>query len=306
MSVIIEEGDRDLYAQVSAHFPDELHRTEKRGGAELIYLEGESIISKLNEVFVYGWGFEIIDQGFNEKEDEVWVRGVITVWRKVTKRTVTVVEGGATTTTYADEIIAIRRGQMGGQKVKRMRSSGKALNLGFEYKAAATDCLKKCASLFGVGLYLWNKTETAELKAILQELEQDQRGAQRPTSNEGAQGDGQSQGREFKRPNRPNRPQQGSASEPQQEDGETPLIINGLRMPRGFQPPFQLDMSKEDQTACRAEGCDMLLDPNADYTVGNETKKGGYVIKRAKEEAGCVLCVTHTAQWYRAKAARTA
>ncbi len=51
----------------------------------------------------------------------------------------------------------VTRQQFGSQKIKRSRSSGTPLDIGFDLKGAATDALKKCASLIGVGLYLWKK-----------------------------------------------------------------------------------------------------------------------------------------------------
>jgi len=47
--------------------------------------------------------------------------------------------------------------------VKRSRSSGTPLDIGFDLKGAATDALKKCASLIGVALYLWKKEPPAGL-----------------------------------------------------------------------------------------------------------------------------------------------
>jgi hypothetical protein len=52
---------------------------------------------------------------------------------------------------------AVIRQQFGSQKVKRSRSSSAPLDIGFDLKGAATDALKKCASLYGVGLYLSKK-----------------------------------------------------------------------------------------------------------------------------------------------------
>ena len=49
------------------------------------------------------------------------------------------------------------RQQFGSQKIRRSRSSGAPLDLGFDLKGASTDALKKCASLLGVGLYLSRK-----------------------------------------------------------------------------------------------------------------------------------------------------
>ena len=49
------------------------------------------------------------------------------------------------------------RQQFGSQKLRRSRSTGVPLDLGFDLKGASTDAMKKCASLLGVGLYLSRK-----------------------------------------------------------------------------------------------------------------------------------------------------
>ena len=46
--------------------------------------------------------------------------------------------------------------------MKRSRASGTPLDIGFDLKGAATDALKKCASLLGVALYLWKKEPLPE------------------------------------------------------------------------------------------------------------------------------------------------
>jgi hypothetical protein len=51
----------------------------------------------------------------------------------------------------------VTRQQFGSQKIKRSRSTGVPLDLGFDLKGASTDAMKKCASWLGVGLYLSRK-----------------------------------------------------------------------------------------------------------------------------------------------------
>jgi hypothetical protein len=43
----------------------------------------------------------------------------------------------------------------GASQVTREKTTGKPLSLGDDLKAAATDCLKKCATFLGVGLHLY-------------------------------------------------------------------------------------------------------------------------------------------------------
>lgn len=132
--------DSDLYAELSAEINPTF--TDVRGGVSLEYHTGEQIVSKLNETLGFmAWSFRVIEHGLHAEADEFWVQGELTV--TVDGRTVT-------------------RQQFGSQKVKRSRSSGTPLDIGFDLKGATTDCLKKCASLIGVGLYLWAKAPPAE------------------------------------------------------------------------------------------------------------------------------------------------
>ena len=125
----------DVYARLAAPF--ETTFRDLRGGVDLEYITGEQCVSRLNETLgVAGWNFRILEHGINAEADECWVLGELTA------------TFGSTTVT---------RQQFGSQKVKRSRSSGTPLDIGFDLKGAATDALKKCASLIGVALYLWKK-----------------------------------------------------------------------------------------------------------------------------------------------------
>lgn len=112
---------------------------DTRGGVELEYVTGEQVTSRLNEVLgVWGWSFRVLQHGINVEADEVWVLGEMTSTFDL--------PDGATRT--------VLRQQFGSQKIKRSRSSGAPLDIGFDLKGAGTDALKKCASLIGVGLWL--------------------------------------------------------------------------------------------------------------------------------------------------------
>jgi hypothetical protein len=123
-----------LYQQLTAPFQT-LH--DKRGGAEFDYITGEQCVTRLNTVFgVGGWYFKITSREIIEIADECLVEG----------------ELGA----YISDQWVVRT-QFGSQKLKRSRASGTVLDIGFDFKGATTDCIKKCASLFGVALYLYEK-----------------------------------------------------------------------------------------------------------------------------------------------------
>jgi hypothetical protein len=111
--------------------------TDVRGGVEVTFISGEQVVSRLNEVLgVGGWSFRILGHDINPDADEAWALGELVA--EIDQRTVV-------------------RQQFGSQKLRRSRSTGAPLDLGFDLKGASTDAMKKCASLLGVGLYLSRK-----------------------------------------------------------------------------------------------------------------------------------------------------
>jgi hypothetical protein len=129
------ETHKSTYAELSAPF--EVTFTDVRGGVEVTFISGEQVVSRLNEVLgVAGWSFRVLQQEIHAEADEVWALGEMVA--DIDGKTVT-------------------RQQFGSQKIKRSRSTGVPLDLGFDLKGAATDAMKKCASWLGVGLYLSRK-----------------------------------------------------------------------------------------------------------------------------------------------------
>lgn len=111
--------------------PNQVKQREGSFGQTLDYLEGHAVIQRLNEVLGGQWSFEVSEYQIREDSSEVFVLGKFTA--------------GTTTKT-----------QFGSSKITRNRQSGEILSLADDLKAAATDALKKCATLLGVGLYLYN------------------------------------------------------------------------------------------------------------------------------------------------------
>ena len=95
-------------------------------GDVLSYVEGSQYIRRLNQAFGYNWSFEITDM--KVVKDEVIVLGKLT----------------------ADGITKMQCGTSGDN------SSNKSL--GDRVKAAGTDAMRKCSSLFGLGLHLYEGT----------------------------------------------------------------------------------------------------------------------------------------------------
>ena len=114
-----------------------------RGGLQFSYVEHGYVTERLNLVFGFNWDFEVVDKQM--LEDEVIVEAKLTV------RT----PGGQT----------IVKTQFGGAEIKRHNSgakSGRPLSIADDYKAAASDALKKCASLLGIGLDLYGRDRVDE------------------------------------------------------------------------------------------------------------------------------------------------
>ena len=125
----------EVYGRLAAPF--DVTFSDVRGGVALTYISGEQVVSRLNEVLgVDGWSFRVLRHEIHAEADEAWALGEL------------VAEIGDKT---------VVRQQFGSQKIKRSRSTGAPLDLGFDLKGAATDAMKKCASLLGVGLYLSRK-----------------------------------------------------------------------------------------------------------------------------------------------------
>ena len=103
------------------------------------FLSGEQIVSRMNDVFgVHDWSFKVLKFDIDTEADEVVVLGEISVKYE----------------TMEGQFVAISKQQFGGQKIHRARETGRPLNLADDHKGAATDAMKKCASLLGVGLYM--------------------------------------------------------------------------------------------------------------------------------------------------------
>lgn len=129
----------EVYASLAAHF--DVHHKDPRG---LDYLTGNQVVGRLNEVLGFeGWSFSVKEHGFDAQADEVWALGRLEVYPD------------------AAAAVTVIREQFGSQKHNRRRAPvgevGAILDYGFDLKGAATDALKKCASLIGVGLYLREK-----------------------------------------------------------------------------------------------------------------------------------------------------
>ena len=114
--------------------PEQIKQREGNFGKTLDYIEGHAVIQRLNDAFDADWSFVIIKHEIIKETDEVIVLG----------------ELGAG---------AIKKTQFGSSRITRARNTGDLLSIAENMKSAATDSLKKCATMLGIGLHLYNKDD---------------------------------------------------------------------------------------------------------------------------------------------------
>lgn len=127
----------ETYAQLRAPMA-----TQKLQGFD--YITGEQAITRLNEALgPFSWSFVIVERFI--QDDELIVCAELQV--------------------PGSDGLPQRHQQFGSAQIKRGRNSGDPVDLGNDWKAAATDALKKCATHVGVGLWLSDKSTARETAA---------------------------------------------------------------------------------------------------------------------------------------------
>ena len=125
--VIFNEAQKRLLAKTT---PQKFIRQRQGpGGCHLSYIQAGYVIDQLNELTCWKWSFDILDQQIGKSQ--IWVKGKLTIPTKN--------NGG--------EIV---KTQFGGKTIVKDKKTGNALDIGNDLKAAASDALKKCASLIGI------------------------------------------------------------------------------------------------------------------------------------------------------------
>jgi hypothetical protein len=110
--------------------PDQIKQREGTYGNTLDYVEAHAVIQRLNDAFEGNWSFEVIKHEI--VEEEVVVLGKLSA------------EG-------------LAKMQFGNARITKAEEDGAIVSMGDDFKAAATDSMKKCATLFGVGLHLYGE-----------------------------------------------------------------------------------------------------------------------------------------------------
>ncbi|MDX9786862.1 MAG: Rad52/Rad22 family DNA repair protein [Desulfobacterales bacterium] len=113
--------------------PEQIKQREGHYGRTFDYVEGHAVIKKLNDAFDSEWSFSILKHEILKDTDEVIVLGEL----------------------KAGDIV---KTQFGSSRITRARETGEMISIACDLKAAGTDSLKKCATMLGVGLHLYNRT----------------------------------------------------------------------------------------------------------------------------------------------------
>jgi hypothetical protein len=114
--------------------PAQIKQREGSFGNTLDYVEAHAVIQRLNDAFEGNWSFEIIKHEI--LEEEVVVLGKLAA------------EG-------------LAKMQFGNSRITKVKKDGTLVSMGDDFKAAATDSMKKCATLLGVGLHLYGENSKA-------------------------------------------------------------------------------------------------------------------------------------------------
>jgi hypothetical protein len=105
----------------------QIKRRQGHHGKELSYVDVAAVITRLNEAFEHEWTFEVTSHEI--QENEAIVVGRLTA-------------GGVTKMHFGGSSITVDR-------------DGSVVSIADDLKAAASDALKKCASLLGVALEMY-------------------------------------------------------------------------------------------------------------------------------------------------------
>jgi len=113
-----------------------------KGGGKWSYVSGAYVTKLLNLMFGWDWDFEIIEQW--QEGGEAIVKGKLTCRNSEGKQ--------------------IIKTQFGNKDIMFKKGTKDPLSIGNDYKAAATDALKKCAFSLGIAQDVYNPQDYREVK----------------------------------------------------------------------------------------------------------------------------------------------
>lgn len=143
---------RQIMSLVAPTPREQVYTRPGKGGQKWSYVTGSYVEKKLNFVFGFLWDFDILSEG--QKGDFLFVKGKLTV--KLANGT------------------TISKTQYGRSEIKYLKDKShidaNMLDYGNDLKSAATDSLKKCASLLGIAADIYGKQDyQRETNVVLKE-----------------------------------------------------------------------------------------------------------------------------------------
>ena len=145
------EITRALYAP----FPEEMEKIMTVSGVNLRFIPVSEVINRLNKVLgVDSWSSEVLRLERDQNEPDEIVAHVSITADIAGKR-------------------VIKHG-VGGASIKRIKSTGKPVDLGNSWKMAVSDALKKAAQQLGVGLYLSRSLDAIDAEEAMMAVHEDE------------------------------------------------------------------------------------------------------------------------------------
>ncbi len=133
--------------------PQYVKERPAKGGGKWKYVTGGYVKKCLNLMFGWDWDFEIVSEQVSIEAKEVFVKGKLTC--RTNGKTITKMQ-------YGNKDIVFRKG------------TAIPLSIGNDLKAAATDCLKKCAAEIGIAADIYNADDFKEVIVDVSQVQFDE------------------------------------------------------------------------------------------------------------------------------------
>lgn len=168
---LTEQESKDLVEVLTESTPKDWIKTRPaRGGATVQYIPGSYFIRKFNDAFGFLWSYEAPHQF--EQDGQIVVKGRWSL--QIPGRTMITKYPDGREETLRFDGFGIVKEQFGSSEIKRyardipdghggMRyKKGDIIDLGDDYKGAATDAMKKCGTQLGIFADIYRPREVGE------------------------------------------------------------------------------------------------------------------------------------------------
>jgi hypothetical protein len=137
----VEQKKSATLLRLAEHFPASAHKKVSKGAGSQTYVPWTDAVERMNDVLGADWSFRVVREGLTDTE--AWVLGEITA--------------------TVDGVVCVRQ-HYGCESINKGQRGVADL-----FKIAASDAIRKAATLIGVGMYLSIQEERAEVEATMQE-----------------------------------------------------------------------------------------------------------------------------------------